>query len=59
VPAAGLISGGAVYLSGVGPAPQTALASPAVMAVATARPAVATAQSSTLFTSRFNDEPPP
>lgn len=43
--AAGLIGGGAVALSGTGPAPQTAFASPAVMAVATAQPAVATAQS--------------
>ena len=45
--AAGLIGGGAVALSGAGPAPQTALASSASMAVATAAPAVATAQ---LFT---------
>ena len=43
--AAGLIGGGAVALSGAGPAPQTALASSAVMAVATAQPVVATAQS--------------
>ncbi|MET0901035.1 MAG: hypothetical protein ABWY45_24240 [Mycobacterium sp.] len=42
--AAGLIGGGAVALSGAGPAPQTAVASSAAMAVATAQPAVATAE---------------
>ena len=42
--AAGLIGGGAVALSGAGPAPQAAFASSAAMAVATASPAVATAQ---------------